>query len=106
MNTQQTRLNLMLYFCSTDEMKTMMGNDTVRRGVMRVFSMFQHKALNKRLVYVLLEGMLETMFPDNKFQDIFRQLHSRSPRVVSGGVAKASPDVESVAEQTVRKMKR
>ncbi|XP_064614649.1 sorting nexin-13-like [Liolophura sinensis] len=89
-----------------DEMKTMMGNDTVRRGVMRVFNMFQHKALNKRLVYVLLEGMLETMFPDNKFKDIFRQLHSRSPRVISGAVPKASPDVESVAEQTVRKMKR
>lgn len=42
--------------------------------------MFQHQQLNRRLVYVLLEGFLETMFPQCKFPELFIKLHSRSPR--------------------------
>lgn len=63
-----------------DEMRHLMGNETIKMGVVRVFNMFQHKNLNKRLVYVFLEGMLDTLFPQNKFQDIFRKLHSKSSR--------------------------
>ena len=62
-------------------MKTMMGAESVRKGVARIFEMFQHKNLNKRLLYVVLEGVLTTMFPDNKFQTLFRNLHSKSTRV-------------------------
>lgn len=64
----------------TDEVRTLMGTDAVRMGVARVFQMFQHKTLNKRILYVVLEGVLVTLFPDNKFQAIFRKLHSRSKR--------------------------
>ncbi|CAI9715407.1 sorting nexin-13-like isoform X2 [Octopus vulgaris] len=63
-----------------DEMRHLMGNETVKIGVVRVFNMFQHKSLNKRLVYVFLEGMLETLFPQNKFNEIFHKLHSKSQR--------------------------
>ncbi|KAH9524850.1 sorting nexin 13 [Bulinus truncatus] len=63
-----------------DEVRTLMGTDAVRMGVARVFQMFQHKTLNKRILYVVLEGVLVTLFPDNKFQAIFRKLHSRSKR--------------------------
>eukprot|EP00106_Octopus_bimaculoides_P019170 XP_014786612.1 PREDICTED: sorting nexin-13-like isoform X2 [Octopus bimaculoides] len=63
-----------------DEMRHLMGNETVKMGVVRVFNMFQHKSLNKRLVYVFLEGMLETLFPQNKFNEIFLKLHSKSQR--------------------------
>lgn len=59
----------------------MMGAEAVRKGVARVFNMFQYKTLNKRILYVVLEGVLITLFPDNKFQDLFRKLHSRSTRV-------------------------
>lgn len=61
-------------------MRHLMGNETVKIGVVRVFNMFQHKSLNKRLVYVFLEGMLETLFPQNKFNEIFHKLHSKSQR--------------------------
>ena len=61
-------------------MRHLMGNETIKMGVVRVFNMFQHKNLNKRLVYVFIEGMLDTLFPQNKFLDIFRKLHSKSPR--------------------------
>lgn len=57
-----------------------MGTDAVRKGVARIFQMFQHKTLNKRLWYVVLEGVLVTLFPDNKFQDLFVKLHSKSQR--------------------------
>ena len=45
-------------------------------GYFRVFDMFQHSQLNKRLVYVVLEDLLVTVFPDNKFPKVFQRLHS------------------------------
>ncbi|XP_005089469.1 sorting nexin-13 isoform X2 [Aplysia californica] len=63
-----------------DEVRTLMGTDAVRKGVARIFQMFQHKNLNKRVLYVVLEGVLATLFPENKFPALFRNLHSRSTR--------------------------
>ncbi|XP_069111090.1 sorting nexin-13-like isoform X1 [Argopecten irradians] len=63
-----------------DEMRTLMGTETIKLGVTRIFDMFQNKSLNKRLVYVCLEGVVQTLFPENKFIDLFEKLHSRSKR--------------------------
>ncbi|XP_051729593.1 sorting nexin-13 isoform X3 [Ctenopharyngodon idella] len=65
-----------------DELKHIIGADTTRKGILRVFDMFQHQSLNRRLVYVFLEGFLETLFPQYKFPELFVKLHSRSPRVL------------------------
>ena len=62
-------------------MRTMMGTDSIRQGTFTVFSMFQHKRLNKRFLFVFLEGVLQTLFPDNKFDQLFRKQHSRSQRI-------------------------
>ncbi len=70
-----------LSLCFLDDIRRLIGSDTTRQGVIRVFNMFQHPTLNKRLVYVILEGILETLFPENKFEELFRKLHSRSPRL-------------------------
>ncbi|KAL5007185.1 hypothetical protein ScPMuIL_015991 [Solemya velum] len=64
-----------------DEMRTLMGTDTVKLGTFQVFEMFQLKNLNKRFVYVFLEGVIETLFPHNKFLVLFRKLHSSSLRL-------------------------
>ncbi|XP_038144670.1 sorting nexin-13 isoform X1 [Cyprinodon tularosa] len=64
-----------------DELKHIIGADTTRKGILRVFDMFQHQPMNRRLVYVFLEGFLETMFPQFKFPELFVKLHSRSPRI-------------------------
>ncbi|KAM6959521.1 sorting nexin-13 isoform 3-T3 [Aplochiton taeniatus] len=64
-----------------DELKHIIGADTTRKGILRVFDMFQNQPMNRRLVYVLLEGFLETMFPQYKFPELFVKLHSRSPRM-------------------------
>ncbi|XP_030202846.1 sorting nexin-13 isoform X5 [Gadus morhua] len=63
-----------------DELKHIIGADTTRKGILRVFDMFQHQPMNRRLVYVFLESFLETMFPQYKFPELFVKLHSRSPR--------------------------
>ena len=43
----------------------------------RVFDTFQYCSLNKRLLYVLWEGILELLFPNNKFNDIFLKIHAK-----------------------------
>ncbi|KAJ8377203.1 hypothetical protein AAFF_G00264980 [Aldrovandia affinis] len=63
-----------------DELKHIIGAETMRLGVLRVFEMFQQQQLNRRLVYVLLEGLLETTFPRCQLPELFIKLHSRSPR--------------------------
>ena len=60
-----------------DELKRFLGMEVVREGVTRVFDMFQHINLNKRLLYVISEAFLETIFPDNKFKEIFLKCHTK-----------------------------
>ncbi|XP_030300633.1 sorting nexin-13 isoform X4 [Calypte anna] len=64
-----------------NELKHILGAETTRKGILRVFEMFQHTQLNKRMVYVFLESFLETLFPQNKFHELFNKLHSRSKQM-------------------------
>uniref|UniRef100_A0A8I3MY66 Sorting nexin-13 n=1 Tax=Canis lupus familiaris TaxID=9615 RepID=A0A8I3MY66_CANLF len=64
-----------------DELKHIIGAETTRKGILRVFEMFQHNQLNRRMVYVFLEGFLETLFPQYKFRELFNKLHSRSKQI-------------------------
>ncbi|XP_052248874.1 sorting nexin-13-like [Dreissena polymorpha] len=64
-----------------DELRHFLGSDTVRIGTSRVFDMFQYRSLNRRLVYVILEGVIETLFPENRFKELFRKMHSQSARL-------------------------
>ncbi|XP_026088287.1 sorting nexin-13-like isoform X2 [Carassius auratus] len=65
-----------------DELKHIIGAETTRKGILRVFDMFQHQPLNRRLACVFLERFLETLFPQYRFPELFVKLHSRSPRVL------------------------
>ncbi len=42
----------------SDELRHILGNDTMRRGIFDLFDLFQHKPLNKRLLYVLIENLM------------------------------------------------
>ncbi|KAK7111008.1 hypothetical protein V1264_014794 [Littorina saxatilis] len=88
-----------------DEMRTMMGTDSIRLGTYRVFNMFQHKRLNKRFLFVFLEGVLETLFPENKFRSLFRKQHSRSQRVKDAisRQEKAGPPVNNLRKRPTRR---
>ncbi|XP_006240084.1 sorting nexin-13 isoform X1 [Rattus norvegicus] len=70
-----------LFAVMPDELKHIIGAETTRKGILRVFEMFQHNQLNRRMVYVFLEGFLETLFPQYKFRELFNKLHSRSKQM-------------------------
>lgn len=49
----------------SDDLRHILGNQTTRRGVFDLFDLFQHKPLNKRLFYILLENLLNNLFQNN-----------------------------------------
>ncbi|XP_012252806.2 sorting nexin-13-like isoform X1 [Athalia rosae] len=70
-----------LLSCFSDELKHIIGSETTRRGLLRVFQLFQEPVLNRRLLYVLLEGIIENLFPQNDLVSVIRKLYSSSSRV-------------------------
>ena len=71
---------LLLFSTFVDELKHLIGNETTRQGVLRVFDLFQNPVLNRRLVYVLMEGFLDLIFPEQNLQEFFYKLHSNSAK--------------------------
>lgn len=47
---------------------------------MTVFEIFQRPILNRRLLYILLEDILSTLFPEKNVSEIFVKLYSKSKR--------------------------
>ncbi|XP_066586117.1 sorting nexin-13-like [Prorops nasuta] len=80
-NRTRVAAKVALLSCLSDELKHIIGSETTRVGLLRVFELFQRPILNRRLLYVLLEGIIETLFPENNLVLIFRNLYSVSPRV-------------------------
>ncbi|PAV87162.1 hypothetical protein WR25_02378 [Diploscapter pachys] len=63
-----------------DELRIVLGAETTYQGISTISDALQNPHLNRRLLYVLLERLLKTIFPQNRFDKIFAQLHSKSPR--------------------------
>ncbi|XP_024944002.1 sorting nexin-13 isoform X2 [Cephus cinctus] len=80
-NRTRVAAKVALLSCLSDELKHIIGSETTRRGLLRVFELFQRPVLNRRLLYVLLEGIIENLFPQNDLVTIIRKLYSVSPRV-------------------------
>lgn len=80
-NRTRVAAKVALLSCLSDELKHIIGSETTRRGLLLVFELFQRPILNRRLVYVLFEGIIENLFPDNDLITIIRKLYSKSPRV-------------------------
>lgn len=88
-NRTRVAAKIALLSCLSDELKHIIGSETTRRGLLRVFELFQRPVLNRRLLYVLLEGVVENLFPQNNLVTIFRKLYSVSPRVRSKSKVKS-----------------
>lgn len=69
-----------LLSCISDELKHIIGSETTRRGVLTVFELFQKPILNRRLLYVFIEGILCNLFPERNMAEIFQKLYSKSER--------------------------
>jgi sorting nexin-13 len=64
----------------SDEMKHLIGSETTRQGVLRVFELFQNPCLNRRLAYVVLENLVHELFPQHSVPEFFTKMHSVSNR--------------------------
>ncbi|GAB6032694.1 hypothetical protein CHUAL_011570 [Chamberlinius hualienensis] len=60
-----------------DEMKHIIGSETTRKGIQLVFELFQQPALNRRLIYELLERIILLIFPNNKISNVLHKLHTK-----------------------------
>ncbi|KAK9869740.1 hypothetical protein WA026_003476 [Henosepilachna vigintioctopunctata] len=80
-----------LLSCMSDELKHIIGSETTRRGLLTVFELFQNPILNRRLLYVLIEGMLCTLFPEKNMNKIICKLHSKSLRFQKSLLIKKNP---------------
>lgn len=69
-----------LLSCLSDELKHIIGSETTRKGLLTIFELIQRPILNRRLLYVLLEGVLTTLFRDKDMDHIFKKMYSKSPR--------------------------
>lgn len=73
-------LNCNFEFFVLDELRLFIGNETTTQGISLVFEALLNPHLNRRFFYVLLERLLLTVFPKNRFNEILPKLHSKSPR--------------------------
>lgn len=80
---------------ATDELKNFIGTETTRRGMIRTFDMLQMRQLNKRLMFVFLEGIIKLLFPESNFEKNFQTLLSQSSRIR----AKREKDEREMEEQ-------
>jgi len=64
-----------------DELRHIIGSETTRRGLLRLFELLQNETLNRRFVYIVLEALLIKLFRPNDLELIFEKLYSQSERV-------------------------
>lgn len=67
-----------LLSCLSDELKHIIGSETTRKGLLTVFDLIQRPVLNRRLMYVLIEGILGTIFPEKDLATLFCKLYAKS----------------------------
>lgn len=64
-----------------DELRHIIGSETTRRGLLRLFELLQNETLNRRFVYIAIEALLIKLFRPNDLHLIFEKLYSQSDRV-------------------------
>jgi hypothetical protein len=64
-----------------DELRHIIGSETTRRGLLRLFELLQNETLNRRFVYIVIEALLIKLFRPNDLHLIFEKLYSQSTRV-------------------------
>lgn len=82
-NRTRVAAKVALLSCLSDELKHIIGSETTRRGILTIFELFQRPILNRRLLYVLLEGVLSNLLSDKDMMKIFHRLYSKSKRIQS-----------------------
>ncbi|CAF4998297.1 unnamed protein product [Rotaria magnacalcarata] len=68
-------------FLRLDELRHIIGSETTRRGLLRLFELLQNETLNRRFVYIIFEALLIKLFRPNDLHLVFEKLYSQSARV-------------------------
>ncbi|CAF3638893.1 unnamed protein product [Adineta steineri] len=80
-NVTQVLCKAKLLGIVSDELRHIIGSETTRRGLLRLFELLQNETLNRRFVYIVMEALLIKLFRPNDLQLIFEKLYSQSERV-------------------------
>ena len=67
-----------LFLLYKDEIKHLIGSETTREGVLRIFELFQNPVLYRRLLFVIFEGVIDALFPENNIDELFEKFHVES----------------------------
>jgi len=74
-------VKFLIVFFLSDELRHIIGSETTRRGLLRLFELLQNETLNRRFVYIVMEALLIKLFRPNDLHFIFEKLYSQSARV-------------------------
>ncbi|CAF3700113.1 unnamed protein product [Rotaria sp. Silwood1] len=80
-NVTQVLCKAKLLGIVSDELRHIIGSETTRRGLLRLFELLQNETLNRRFVYIVFEALLIKLFRPNDLHLIFEKLYSQSARV-------------------------
>ncbi|XP_065896684.1 sorting nexin-13-like [Dysidea avara] len=58
-----------------DDLRRFIGTKNSQEGTTQVLELFQYQRLNKRIVYVLFEGLLEAIFAQHNISSVLQKLH-------------------------------
>jgi len=62
-------------FIPIDDLRRFIGTKNSQEGTTQVLELFQYQRLNKRIVYVLFEGLLEAIFAQHNISSVLKKLH-------------------------------
>ncbi|UJR16359.1 hypothetical protein I4U23_003262 [Adineta vaga] len=80
-NVTQVLCKAKLLGIVSDELRHIIGSETTRRGLLRLFELLQNETFNRRFVYIVIEALLIKLFRPNDLHLIFEKLYSQSERV-------------------------
>lgn len=81
-SSYKNKINIFsLFLFCLDELRHIIGSETTRRGLLRLFELLQNETLNRRFVYIIFEALLIKLFRPNDLHLIFEKLYSQSARV-------------------------
>ncbi|CAF3462425.1 unnamed protein product [Rotaria socialis] len=80
-NVTQVLCKAKLLGIVSDELRHIIGSETTRRGLLRLFELLQNETLDRRFVYIIFEALLIKLFRPNDLHLVFEKLYSQSARV-------------------------
>ena len=66
---------MLMVYLYIDDLRRFIGTKNTQEGITQVLELFQYPKLNKRILYILFEGLLEAIFAQNRVADVLKKMH-------------------------------